>query len=73
MYASYVINSLISCLFRAYFEACDGIYLNYGWNQDKLQSSVENAEDREFDVYVGVDVFGRSASSTGGLETHQVS
>jgi mannosyl-glycoprotein endo-beta-N-acetylglucosaminidase len=54
---------------RAFFDACDGIYLNYNWNDEKLNLSKEMAKNRQFDVYVGVDVFGRGCFGGGGINT----
>ena len=59
---------------RLFFDACDGIFLNYGWNADKLQASHNAAcqADRPWDVYVGVDVFGRGCLGGGGFNTSEV-
>ena len=54
---------------RNFFNACDGIFLNYKWNQDNLLQSTKNAGDRILDVYVGVDVFGRNCYGGGGFNT----
>ena len=46
---------------KAYFAACDGIFLNYRWfDYDTVARSVEEAGDRQWDVYVGVDVYARN-------------
>ncbi|XP_064622409.1 cytosolic endo-beta-N-acetylglucosaminidase-like [Lineus longissimus] len=52
---------------KAYFDVCDGIFLNYGWKDKGLESSAKMAVDagRPVDVYVGVDVFGRSGFKGG--------
>nr|XP_018911536.1 PREDICTED: cytosolic endo-beta-N-acetylglucosaminidase [Bemisia tabaci]XP_018911537.1 PREDICTED: cytosolic endo-beta-N-acetylglucosaminidase [Bemisia tabaci] len=55
----------LNFLNRAFFEACDGIYLNYGWNEDKLRASISRAGARVTDVFVGVDVFGRGCYGGG--------
>jgi mannosyl-glycoprotein endo-beta-N-acetylglucosaminidase len=59
---------------RAYFDVCDGIFLNYGWKKKGLESSAKMAEEagRHSDVYVGVDVFGRSGFK-GGYDVKEVS
>ena len=54
---------------RIFFEACDGVFLNYTWNVDNLSLSASNAGDRILDVYVGVDVFGRNCYGGGGFNT----
>lgn len=54
-----------------FFDACDGIFLNYCWNTEKLLNSKTNAlsKNRPFDVYVGIDVFGRGCLGDGGFNT----
>jgi len=61
-------------IFREFFEECDGILLNYGWRQDNLANSKYEAQlsGRQFDVYVGVDVFGRGCFGGGGFNTKEV-
>ena len=45
----------------------DGIFLNYGWNPMELTYSVRAAgRERQYDVYVGIDVFGRGVYGGGG-------
>lgn len=41
---------------RGFFEACDGIFLNYCWKKANLEASLELAalSDRQMDVYVGM-------------------
>ncbi len=51
------------------FELCDGIFLNYGWKVENLERSLSNAGARQFDVYVGVDVFGRGCHGGGGFNS----
>lgn len=57
-----------------FFDACDGIFLNYNWNDGKLQNSLELAKNkgRDMDVYVGIDVFGRGCLGGGGYNTVEV-
>ena len=59
---------------RSFFDACDGIFLNYTWNDDNLQTSRELAlqSGRPYDVYVGVDVYGRGCRGGGGFNTKEV-
>ena len=55
---------------RCFFDACDGIFLNYTWKPEKhLEQSVVEAGPRQRDVYVGVDVFGRNCFGGGGWNT----
>ena len=58
--------------FRMFFDACDGIFLNYVWTVDGLQASAHHAGDRAYDVYVGADVFGRGCPGGGGFNTVEV-
>jgi hypothetical protein len=50
-----------------FFDACDGIWLNYGWKEEELKCSAARAGARAADVFVGVDVFGRGTPGGGGL------
>lgn len=58
-----------SSILRDFFDACDGIFLNYVWTPENLINSITTAEDRVLDVYVGVDVFGRNCFGGGGFNT----
>nr|ANC95008.1 putative endo-beta-N-acetylglucosaminidase [Lygus hesperus] len=51
----------------SFFDSCDGIFLNYGWNDECLQISFTNAGERHLDVFVGIDVFGRGCIGGGGF------
>jgi mannosyl-glycoprotein endo-beta-N-acetylglucosaminidase len=55
---------------RLFFEACDGIFLNYTWNIECLTRSLTEAKNRPLDVYVGIDVFGRNCYGGGGFNTN---
>ncbi|XP_018496376.1 cytosolic endo-beta-N-acetylglucosaminidase [Galendromus occidentalis] len=57
---------------KPFFDDCDGIFLNYGWNERSLGTSKATAGERVLDVYVGIDVFGRQTGYTGGFNTPQV-
>ncbi|KAG8446563.1 hypothetical protein GDO86_014134 [Hymenochirus boettgeri] len=52
---------------RIFFDACDGIFTNYNWQEDHLQNMAE--EPRRTDVYVGVDIFARSEVIGGKFDT----
>ncbi|XP_052263181.1 cytosolic endo-beta-N-acetylglucosaminidase-like isoform X2 [Dreissena polymorpha] len=56
---------------QIFFDACDGIFLNYCWTEEHLLESKKNALEcnRPFDVYVGIDVFGRGCPGGGGFNT----
>nr|XP_022316431.1 cytosolic endo-beta-N-acetylglucosaminidase-like isoform X2 [Crassostrea virginica] len=57
-----------NCMF---FDACDGIFLNYNWKDETLHNSLKLAREkgRDMDVYVGIDVFGRGCLGGGGFNT----
>ncbi|KAH7948809.1 hypothetical protein HPB49_002503 [Dermacentor silvarum] len=54
-----------------FFNMCDGILLNYQWNESLLQNSANRAGKRKGDVYVGVDVFARDTCYNGGYDMHK--
>ena len=55
---------------RCFFDACDGIFLNYTWKpKEQLARSVTEAGSRQKNVFVGVDVFGRNCFGGGGWNT----
>lgn len=41
---------------KPFFDACHGIFLNYGWNSQNLANSKALARDRNRDVYVGIQM-----------------
>eukprot|EP00047_Mylnosiga_fluctuans_P023135 m.132631 g.132631 ORF g.132631 m.132631 type:complete len:814 (+) comp9490_c0_seq1:35-2476(+) len=52
---------------KLFFDACDGIFLNYNWNPTLLQESARIAGDRRTSVFAGIDVFGRGTYGGGGF------
>ncbi|KAM8947720.1 cytosolic endo-beta-N-acetylglucosaminidase [Pelodytes ibericus] len=52
---------------RKFFDACDGIFTNYNWQEGNLQHMAE--EPRRTDVYIGVDIFARSEVVGGKFDT----
>ncbi|CAG9830297.1 unnamed protein product [Diabrotica balteata] len=52
-----------------FFDSCDGIFLNYTWNEKTIMNTVSAAKYRNFDVFVGVDVFGRNMYGGGKFNT----
>lgn len=58
---------------RCYFDVCDGIFLNYTWKESNLLTSLANANHRNLDVYVGIDVFGRNTFGGGKFNAYVVS
>ncbi|KAH7537607.1 hypothetical protein FEM48_Zijuj03G0110900 [Ziziphus jujuba var. spinosa] len=66
---------------KPFFDICDGIFVNYSWevfiylfihffpeNYPSLSAAV--AGDRKFDVYMGIDVFGRGTYGGGQWNTN---
>uniref|UniRef100_A0A914CIY0 Mannosyl-glycoprotein endo-beta-N-acetylglucosaminidase n=1 Tax=Acrobeloides nanus TaxID=290746 RepID=A0A914CIY0_9BILA len=52
---------------RKWFDLTDGIYLNYAWNEEHLQRTLELAAGQRLtEIYLGVDVFGRGCMGGGG-------
>lgn len=53
---------------RLFFDACDGIFTNYCWKADCPYLSAFEAQARRFDVYMGIDTFGRGTWGGGGFD-----
>ncbi|TYZ69430.1 hypothetical protein PybrP1_001763 [[Pythium] brassicae (nom. inval.)] len=49
-----------------FFACVDGLFTDYGWTPDDANFSAALDLDRRFDVYMGVDVFGRHDTLGGG-------
>ena len=64
----------VTLFIRAFFDVCGGIFLNYTWDDGNLVRSSALGRDskRPYDVYVGVDVFGRGCRGGGGFSTKEV-
>lgn len=57
---------------RIFFDVCDGIYLNYTWTIENLaRSAMLVGNTRKFDVYAGLDCFGRGCFGGGGWNSHK--
>lgn len=59
---------------KLFFDACDGIFLNYMWTEEDLlkSASILNFDTRLMaKVFVGIDVFGRGQKAK--FESHTVS
>lgn len=54
---------------KAFFDACDGIFTNYAWQERDIVKSVANADGRVHDVYIGLDVWGRKFIGGGKFNT----
>ncbi|GAB5355230.1 hypothetical protein AAMO2058_000187900 [Amorphochlora amoebiformis] len=52
-----------------FFQVCDGVLINYFWAKGWPRQSASLAGDRRFDVYTGIDVFGRGTYGEGGFNT----
>ncbi|KAJ4720129.1 Cytosolic endo-beta-N-acetylglucosaminidase [Melia azedarach] len=50
---------------KPFFDICDGIFVNYTWKADYPKLSAAVAGDRKYDVYMGIDVFGRGTFGGG--------
>ncbi|XP_057429460.1 cytosolic endo-beta-N-acetylglucosaminidase 1 isoform X2 [Lotus japonicus] len=50
---------------KPFFDICDGIFVNYTWKENYPKLSAAVAMDRKFDVYMGIDVFGRNTYGGG--------
>ncbi|XVF84068.1 hypothetical protein PTKIN_Ptkin16aG0545000 [Pterospermum kingtungense] len=55
---------------KPFFDISDGIFVNYTWKEDYPKLSATVAGDRKFDVYMGIDVFGRNTYGGGQWTTN---
>ncbi|KAF3433345.1 hypothetical protein FNV43_RR24447 [Rhamnella rubrinervis] len=55
---------------KPFFDICDGIFMNYTWKENYPSLSAAVAGDRKFDVYMGIDVFGRNTYGGGQWNTN---
>ncbi|CAA3013531.1 cytosolic endo-beta-N-acetylglucosaminidase 1 [Olea europaea subsp. europaea] len=53
-----------------FFDICNGIFVNYSWKKYYPKSSADVASDRNFDVYMGIDVFGRPTETLSQSSTN---
>ncbi|CAG5124251.1 unnamed protein product [Candidula unifasciata] len=63
----------LNSLNEMFFTVADGIFLNYCITKEKLIRSKQLSSlfGREFDVFAGVDIFGRSPPAYGGFSTRE--
>lgn len=54
---------------QLFFDSSDGIFLNYNWDKQMLVESGRLAGERKYDVFVGIDVFGRGCPGGGGFNS----
>ncbi|KAG7669540.1 hypothetical protein KSW81_007693 [Nannochloris sp. 'desiccata'] len=50
-----------------FLDACDGIWLNYTWSESTPGKACTAADARKYDVYMGIDAYGRGTYGGGGL------
>lgn len=62
-------NRLNKCN-KPFFDISDGIFINYAWKKKYPESSAKIAGDRKYDVYMGIDVFGRNTYGGGKWTTN---
>ncbi|KAL5734444.1 hypothetical protein ACOSP7_032305 [Xanthoceras sorbifolium] len=55
---------------KPFFDICDGIFVNYLWTDKYVKLSAAVAGDRKYDVYMGIDVFGRGTFGGGQWKTN---
>ncbi|KAL1348242.1 hypothetical protein HN51_024215 [Arachis hypogaea] len=55
---------------KPFFDICDGIFANYSWEENYPKLSADVAGDRKYDVYMGIDVFGRGTFGGGQWNTN---
>jgi mannosyl-glycoprotein endo-beta-N-acetylglucosaminidase len=58
---------------KPFFDVCDGIFLNYAWDQTAASASSFLAGSRSCDMFLGVDVFGRGTFGGGKFNSHAAS
>ncbi|CAG8449878.1 6005_t:CDS:10 [Diversispora eburnea] len=54
-----------------YFDATDGIFVNYTWKEEYPYLSSQKAGNRRRNVYTGIDVWGRNTYGGGGFTTYK--
>ncbi|KAJ0978357.1 hypothetical protein J5N97_013831 [Dioscorea zingiberensis] len=55
---------------KPFFDACDGIFVNYTWQENYPKLSADFAGERRYDVFMGIDVFGRNTFGGGQWKTN---
>ena len=54
---------------KPFFDVASGIFTNYTFKEDHLLKSAEIGGDRSYDIFAGVDVFGRGTFGGGEVNT----
>lgn len=52
-----------------FFDECDGIFTDYHWEEKSPSQSADFAGPRSYDVFTGIDVFGRGTFGGGGFQS----
>ena len=60
-------QNALTPLNKPFFDVCDGIWINYTWTEGTPAEVRATAGNRAFDVYLGIDAFGRGTYGGGGL------
>ncbi|KAL4424425.1 hypothetical protein ABPG77_005668, partial [Micractinium sp. CCAP 211/92] len=60
-------QNALTPLNRPFFDACDGLWVNYTWQEDTPAVVKQEAGERAADVFMGVDCFGRGTFAGGGF------
>uniref|UniRef100_J3M649 mannosyl-glycoprotein endo-beta-N-acetylglucosaminidase n=2 Tax=Oryza brachyantha TaxID=4533 RepID=J3M649_ORYBR len=55
---------------KPFFDLCDGLFSNYTWMKKYPQESAAVAGERKYDVYMGIDVYGRNTFGGGQWNTN---
>ena len=63
-------QNALTKLNRPFFDACDGIWINYTWKEGDPGRIRDVAGERANDVYLGVDCFGRGTYGGGQMNTY---
>lgn len=56
---------------KLFFDATDGIFTNYTWKPRDVINSSHLASQRRWDVFTGIDVWGRNTFGGGGFDTYK--
>ncbi|CAL5094334.1 unnamed protein product [Urochloa decumbens] len=55
---------------KPFFDVCDGLFANYTWKEKYPHDSAAAAGNRKYDVYMGIDIFGRNTFGGGQWTTN---
>lgn len=55
---------------RPFFDACDGLFVNYTWKAETPREVRAAAGSRRAEVWMGIDCFGRNTYGGGGLDSN---